>query len=156
MISHFRRRAPLALALVSAAALNAAVGPTRASDIDNTSNDTPKRAAAAAAAAAVGAAAVPTTGFFAVVRDNGGLARGKGAVSSRRFAAGLGAYEVIFNGPVTGCAFSGTVGNPDANSAAPGEITVQGRFGTSNGVFVTTHNAAGGVADRPFHLVVTC
>ncbi len=150
MISPFRCRALLALAFVSAAALNVAVGPTWASDVDNTSNNTPNRAAAVAAAAA------PTTGFFAFVREIGGLVRGKGAVSSRRFAAGLGAYEVIFNGPVTGCAFSGTIGNPDANSATPGEITVQGRFGTNNGVFVTTHNASGGVADRPFHLVVTC
>ncbi|MCU1531653.1 MAG: hypothetical protein JWO49_1224 [Arthrobacter sp.] len=93
---------------------------------------------------------------FAVVDGpTGTRVRGSGVVSSLRFSAGT--YQVIFNGNVAGCAYIATIGEGDASGAQPpGEITVAPRLGNNRGVFVTTHNSAGALSDRDFHLVVIC
>jgi hypothetical protein len=93
--------------------------------------------------------------LFAVVNPDGSLARGFGAVSSQRLAAGQ--YEVVFNRNVTGCAYIATIGLSGSSGASPsGEITVVGRAGNANGVFLTTTDSAGNFADRGFHLAVHC
>jgi hypothetical protein len=93
--------------------------------------------------------------LFAVLNPDGSRARGFGAVSSQRFAVGQ--YEVVFNRDVTGCAYIATIGLSGSSGASPsGEITVVGRFGNANGVFLTTHDSAGNFADRGFHLAVHC
>ena len=140
-----RGRGLAAAAFGTAALLLAAASPGLASDADNTSRSAGKLQAPGAA---------PTTGFFAVVELNGVLIRGKGVVSARRINDG--SYEVIFNAPVTSCAFTGSIGNTGFSGATRGQFSAQGRFGTNNGVFVSTSGSSGTVADRPFHLVVTC
>jgi hypothetical protein len=93
--------------------------------------------------------------LFAVVNADGTLARRFGAVSSQRLA--LGSYEVIFNRNVRDCAYVATIGlSGSTGSSPPGEITVVGRFNNANGVFLTTSNSAGTLADLGFHLAVHC
>lgn len=145
MAHALRSSISLATAAVLALLGSGAPGPASASDADNTSRSAGKLQAPGAA---------PTTGFFAVVELDGTLIRGKGVVSSRRLSDG--SYEVIFNAPVTSCAFTGTIGNTGFSGFTRGQISAQGRQGTNNGVFVKTSSSSGIVENRPFHLVVTC
>jgi hypothetical protein len=94
--------------------------------------------------------------LWAVVnRNNGRVARGQGALDANRL--GRGAYEVLFDRNVRRCAYTATIGLSGSEGfEAPGEITVVGRVGTPNGVFITTHNSSGRLANRGFHLVVNC
>ena len=57
---------------------------------------------------------------------------------------------------MSNCAFIGTIGVPATGSSDAGQITVAGRAGLANGVFVTTDDSAGTDANRPFHLAVFC
>jgi hypothetical protein len=98
------------------------------------------------------AAATATGMLFAVVNDVGTLARGSGAVSATRLSA-RGAYQVLFNQPVDRGAFLATIGQSDT-SFLPGEVSVDLRRGTFNGVFVQTSNSSGADEDRTFHLAV--
>ena len=93
---------------------------------------------------------------FAVVAADGTLARGSSSVvsSAPLFA---GAYEVIFNKDVSGCAFVATIGTTiNGGVATPGEISVAGRTGNVDGVFVSTQDSAGANANNSFHLSVSC
>lgn len=92
--------------------------------------------------------------LFAVVNGNGTLARGLGAVSASRIVSG-GSYQVIFNRNITKGAFVATIGlSADSGQEQPGQILVNLRAGTTNGVFVQTSDSAGTNADRSFHLLV--
>lgn len=122
------------------------MAPATAADADNTSRS---------AGSMLVPSAASITGYFAVVEGNGSFVRGKGVVSAKRLSTGT--YEVIFKAPITRCGFTGTLGVTGfVGVADPGEITVQGRFGTNNGVFVSTQASSGVRADRPFTVVVTC
>jgi hypothetical protein len=91
--------------------------------------------------------------FFAVVEPTGALARGFQAVSATRLSVGT--YQVVFSHDLTGSAFVGTIGlSGSAGASAPGEITVVGRAGVPNGIFVQTFNSTGALADRGFHIAV--
>ena len=98
------------------------------------------------------AAGMPPTAqaLFAVVEANGALARGFGVVSAARLAVGQ--YQVVFNHDVTRSAFIATLGLSGSVGVGPsGEITVVGRNGIPNGVFVATLTSAGVFAARSFH-----
>jgi hypothetical protein len=87
------------------------------------------------------------------VNADGSMARGFQAVSSQRFS--IGRYEVIFSHDVTGSAYVATVGDSGSTIVPPaGEISVVGRFGTPNGVFIAVRDSAGNLADRGFYLAV--
>lgn len=144
MAHSLRSRIPLAAA-AALALFGGDPGPASATDADNTSRSAGKLLAPGAA---------PTTGFFAVVELDGTLIRGKGVISARRLADS--SYEVIFNAPITGCAFTGTIGSTGFSGFTRGQISVQGRGGTNNGVFVKTSSTSGVLENRPFHVVVTC
>ncbi len=91
--------------------------------------------------------------LFAVVNAQGVLVRGLGAATANRLGTGM--YQVVFDQDVTGASCVGTVGLSGSIGLAPtGQITVAGRTGIPNAVFVTTHDSAGVSADRPFHLAV--
>jgi hypothetical protein len=91
--------------------------------------------------------------FFAVVNADGSMARGFQAVSSQRFSDGR--YEVTFSHDVTGSAYVASVGDSGSTVVPPpGEISVVGRFGAPNGVFIATRDSTGNLADRGFHLAV--
>ena len=92
--------------------------------------------------------------LWAVIRADGSTARGDGNASSTRL--GVGTYQVIFRRNVVNCAYMVTIGNPGTGASAPGEVTMGLRAGNSNGIFVTTHNSAGNLADRNFHVFINC
>lgn len=97
----------------------------------------------------------PLPMLWAVVNEDGGLHRAFHAVSSTNLAVGQ--YEVIFDRDVRGCAFVASIGLSGSSGASnPGEVTVVGRATDPNGVFVTTHDSAGTLANRGFHLQVMC
>ncbi|GAA5183358.1 hypothetical protein GCM10023322_22420 [Rugosimonospora acidiphila] len=89
--------------------------------------------------------------LYAVVNSNGTLARGFGASSAVILATGT--YQVNFSHDVTHSALIGTIGLAGTSgSSAPGFITVVGRVGVANAVFVQTYNSAGALANLGFHL----
>jgi len=99
--------------------------------------------------------AVPASRVFAVVNSNGTLARGRGVTSVSRL--GTGQYDVRFSRSIATCAWEGTVGlSGFGGAAAPGIVTLVGRIGTNNGLFVTTYSTTGAAADTPFHTLVVC
>ncbi len=90
----------------------------------------------------------------AVVTAGGTFRRGRGVQSVAQ--SGTGRYQVIFNRDVRGCVYVATVGDPSA--AAPGHGTaVVGSVATIvNAVAVRTFNQQAQLANRSFHLVVSC
>lgn len=90
---------------------------------------------------------------FAVVRANGTLARGCGAVAAEHVA--LGVYRVHFAGNVNRCAWVATIGLPDDGVPPPGQISVAGLVNPKR-VQVRTYDCACKPADLPFHLAVHC
>ncbi|MGB2567594.1 hypothetical protein ACPFP2_03955 [Micromonospora citrea] len=91
--------------------------------------------------------------LYAVVNADGALVRGLGATSSARLATGM--YQVIFDQDVSVAAYVGTLGLAGAAGVAPfGAITVAGRTGIPNAVFLKTFAGDGSAADRAFHLAV--
>jgi hypothetical protein len=93
-------------------------------------------------------------GLFAVVAVNGSFVRGAGVVATVSVEAG--AYSVLFDRTVTGCAYLAGLGENTSGSAPPGFVTVAQRGGEPDAVWVSTYDAAGDVASEPFHLSVYC
>jgi hypothetical protein len=105
--------------------------------------------------------------LWARVAPDGTLTASSGATSSGLLATGD--YEVIFNRPVTGCAYEATIGssvlsNDTFNDAGAGLIYTEPRKDNPNGVFVATfapaitktNNVFATPADNAFHLAVMC
>jgi len=100
----------------------------------------------------------------AVVRRDGTLARGKGALSATQFGVDSGTYGVRFDRDVTSCVYTATIGlsavqDSPTGTSPPGEITVaplSEASGAPNGVFVSTHNSTGTTESRAFHLALNC
>jgi hypothetical protein len=88
--------------------------------------------------------------------SNGAIVRSDGAAPATTHRLGAGVYEVGFFRNITGCAYQVTIGMPATSSSPPGEVTMASRAGNPNGVFITTHDSAGTLADRNFHLTVDC
>lgn len=96
-----------------------------------------------------------TAGHWAVVDSTGALVRGHDAVTASMLAPGD--YNVTFNQDVENCSFIATLGMTGSVSAAPaGYVTVAGRSGDQNSVFVSTYNATGVSVNASFHLSVQC
>jgi hypothetical protein len=103
-------------------------------------------------------AGLPPAGvsFTAVVKANGTLVRGFGAVSVSQ-PEGAGSYQVDFTADVTNCAYVVTLGDPGNNAPpAPGDVTVAGRNGDPEGLFIQTADIHGTLENRAFHLDVGC
>ena len=97
----------------------------------------------------------PPPRVFAVVNADGTLARGRGASTVTKI--GTGVYDVRFNRNIGTCTWEGTVGfGQFSGSTGPAQITITGRAGTTNGLFVTTFDATGVATDEPFHALVVC
>jgi hypothetical protein len=93
--------------------------------------------------------------LYAAINPNGSTLRGAGNTSSTRLAPGV--YDVRFRRNISECAWSGTIGfGGFSGSTGPSHISVTGRAGTTNGVFVQTWNAVGTPTDLPFLLTVIC
>ena len=95
----------------------------------------------------------------AVINGNGTVRRAStlpyGVSSSTNI--GTGTYDLRFNHNIGGCAWVGTVGfGTFGGNTGAAEITITGRSGTNNGLFVTTANSAGTLTNEPFHVIVVC
>jgi len=91
----------------------------------------------------------------AVIMAGGGLVRGRGTTSTTK--TGEGEYQVIFDADVRNCVYFATLGHPETGVPPAGEIAVGPVANNANGVRVLTRDSAGaGMADRSFHLIVSC
>jgi len=107
-------------------------------------------------AAPAGTAAIPKQSW-AVVAGDGTLARSSTDVlSSSRIA--VGAYQVLTNHAVTGCAYVADPGVTGSSGSigAPAFTVTALRAGTTTGVFVNAFDRTGASADFPFHLHIDC
>lgn len=92
---------------------------------------------------------------YAVVNSNGTIVRGKGLASVSKVGTGI--YDVRFLRNIANCSWLGTVGYGQfIGDTGPAMITITGRVGTNNGLYVTTFNSAGSSADFPFNADVIC
>jgi hypothetical protein len=94
------------------------------------------------------------TQYYAVVDGTGTLARGPHSTGAVHL--GTGVYEVDFDKNVSKCVFTGNVGTTSIGAANPAELTVAGRAGNVNGVFVAIVDRTGTAVDSAFHLAVNC
>ena len=90
----------------------------------------------------------------AVVTAGGALRRGRGVASVAR--TGTGRYQAIFNRDVRGCVYVATVGDPSAAAPGHGTAAVASLATIVTGVVVRTFNEQGALANRGFHLIVSC
>jgi hypothetical protein len=148
----------ITLSTAAVIATGAAVGAAIADGGDSGPNQSPSTSESAKVLTAKSAKAKKKDRVFAVVNADGSKHHGRGFVSSATVPSdGAGAYEVFFNRSIKKCAWSGTVGRPDfVSHTGPAMITITGRVGTNNGLYVRTHNADGDQADLPFHTMVIC
>ena len=116
-----------------------------------------------------GAAGASATALWAVVRENGSLARGSG-VSSVNLATNSGTtaqYQVVFNRDVRNCNYQATVASPASIGVTefivPQIITAAGMNSSDNGVavhiFDPDSQGVGGTnqyVQDDFHLAVFC
>lgn len=71
--------------------------------------------------------------------------------------AGHRVYDIRFNRTITTCSWVGTVGYGSfAGATGPAMITMTGRSGTNNGLFVRTYDSTGTPAALPFSADVVC
>jgi hypothetical protein len=98
----------------------------------------------------------PGSVLWAVVRQDGTLARGVGVVSTSELTPLTGSeYEVVFNRNVSQCAYVATVGSSAKSPPRIGAANVASAAGNENAVLVLT---SGKVQENPepFHLAVFC
>jgi hypothetical protein len=91
---------------------------------------------------------------YAVVESNGTLARGTTGTSSSRVATGL--YRVEFSQNISNCAWVTSIGGPAGVPVSPGETHSSLAPGSTTALLQQISNSAGVLADRPFHVIVTC
>jgi hypothetical protein len=103
---------------------------------------------------AVGSVVTDGVARHAVVSQVGGTVRHRGATSSARLETGR--YQVIFDRDVRNCVYAGTLGDESAAGPGQGQIAVTSEPNNVNGVRVVTRDSAGALADRSFHLIVSC
>lgn len=137
--------------LAAAAALTGGLLASTASADTSAAKNVPGKTSFVAAASP---AAVPAR-VFAVVNADGSKLRGKAVASTTTL--GTGVYDVRFNRNISTCSWVGTVGlGGFSGSTGPAMITITGRAGTNNGLFVTTFDATGAPAALPFSADVIC
>ena len=94
------------------------------------------------------------TTFSAVVKSNGTLVRGSGATAAMQAEGG---FEVDFTNDVSQCAFVATIGQTGSSGfQSAGLISVVGRSGVPQAVYISTATRTGKTKYLPFHLDVGC
>jgi hypothetical protein len=102
-----------------------------------------------------GAATADGLTHHAVISDTGAIVRDRGATSATK--TGDGQYQVVFDSDVHSCTYFATLGDAATGAPAAGEIAVSSLAGNVNGVLVVTRDSSGAtMADRSFHLTVSC
>jgi hypothetical protein len=90
----------------------------------------------------------------AVVSAVGAAVRSRGATSAVQ--TGPGTYQVVFDRDVRQCVYVATLGDESASGPGNGQISVTSEASNVNGVRVVTRDSEGALANRSFHLVVSC
>jgi hypothetical protein len=90
----------------------------------------------------------------AVVSEVGAAVRSRGVTSTAQ--TGTGQYQVILDRDVRQCVYTATLGDESAAAPGTGQISVTSAASNVNGVRVVTRDSTGAVADRSFHLIVSC
>ena len=90
----------------------------------------------------------------AVISNVGATVRGRGVASSAQI--GTGQYAVIFDRDLRQCTYFATLGDESAAGPGTGQIAVTSAASNVNGVRVVTRDSAGALANRSFHLLVSC
>lgn len=141
--------------LACAAALIMVLGSASSASAQLGSGKNPNNIGSGVTPQGAGGAAWGSAQLFAVVNANGTRMRGKGDASSTKLATGV--YEIRFHRNIVQCAWQGTIGfGTMSGSTAPSFISVTGRAGTVNGVFVQTWNQNGVATDLPFNVYIDC
>ncbi len=146
-----KRFITIGVTLAAAAALTGGLLATTASADTSAAKNVPGKTSFIAASPS---ATVPQR-VFAVVNADGTTLRGKAVASTTTLSTGT--YDVRFNRNITACSWVGTVGlGSFSGSTGAGMITITGRSGTNNGLFVTTFDSTGAPANLPFAADVIC
>jgi hypothetical protein len=90
----------------------------------------------------------------AVVSSAGAIVRARGVTSAVRVNTGR--YQVILDRDVRGCVYVASVGDVGAATPPAGEASTSALATNVNGVVVRTRSQNGALANRPFHLLVSC
>lgn len=146
------RRIPMIVAGILGSIALAIFGPAAAHAGSAAGGDAPREASTPPSV--VAAAPLEDARFAVVQASSPVLVRGKNVVSATRL--GTGAYEVVFDRDIRGCAYVATPGNPAGGNPTSGQIAVAQRNNNVNAVYVDTRDSDGVLADRFFHLVVVC
>ena len=85
--------------------------------------------------------------------SDGSVVRSSRTVSSAQL--GVGAYEVVFDTDVTGCAYVGSLGGITIDTPV-GHISVTRRSFNPNGIYVLTTDPDGFATELNFHVEVVC
>ncbi|SMH49384.1 hypothetical protein [Mesorhizobium australicum] len=148
-------KTPLMKMLAGAAALMMVLGSVTTSSAQLGAGKNPQNIGSGVAPQGAGGAAWGSAQLFAVVNSNGTRMRGKGDASSTKLGTGI--YEIRFYRNIVQCSWQGTIGlGTMSGSTAPSFISVTGRAGTNNGVFVQTWNQSGTPTDLPFGVYIDC
>ena len=97
----------------------------------------------------------PATSLWAVINQNGTIARHRGATANTLKEA-TGTYNVHFDRDVSSCAYSVTIGGADAGTPPAGSAGATNLADVNNALYIRTYNAAGALADQGFHVAVLC
>jgi hypothetical protein len=104
---------------------------------------------------AKGDAGPPATRLWAVINADGTVARGSG-VGTGTVRENTGVYDVFFNRNVSGCAYVASLGGANAGTPPAGTVGATNLSDELAGLYVTTRNSAGNLANEPFHVAVFC
>lgn len=141
--------------VAAAAAFAVLVGTVTTSSAQSLSANNPHNIGSGVAPQGTGGTNLGSTQMFAVVNSNGTRLRGKGDANSSRISTGT--YDIRFARNITQCGWVGTIGlGTMSGSVGPSFISVTGRAGTTNGVFVQTWNSSGTLTDLPFIVYIDC
>jgi hypothetical protein len=122
----------------------------------------PLTAAPAVKAAPVAPGPVPhCTSWCAAINADASIYKAHNYTTAQHIGTGI--YQVNFYTSATAqknisaCVWTATPGyGPFSGDLAPSFLTIAGRAGTTNGVWIHTFNSAGTSTDLPFLLVVSC
>ncbi len=92
----------------------------------------------------------------AVVASNGMLVRGTNVSSATVTVDGAGTYEVLFNRDISSCVAVGALGGVGNEVTNAGQITITGRGGNVDGLYIVTSDSSGTTASHAFHVIVIC
>lgn len=148
-------RIKFAVAALTVAALTGTAATAFAADASKSENlNTKQTATAPPSDLKIGPQAGLKAHRYAVVAQDGTLARGRNAFGSAQVSGGT--YEVFFDRDVTNCAYEATIGTTSIGDEPAGSITVASRFGQPTAVWVDTSNVDGSDGLRAFQLEVIC